>query len=119
MSYQIQKRKEENPDDIDKVPVQADHLDGCIPCAELKRLRAAITISVISRPAPTIMWMRVHSGHREIQKEQDLRLMEVARVGILESRPGNVMVHPLLVIFDVLKAEEYAAQESTSEPRTR
>src|ERR1700712_509080 len=28
---QIQQRKEENPNDIDEVPVESDHLDGRVP----------------------------------------------------------------------------------------
>ena len=32
VSYQVQKREEKNPDNIDEVPVQPDHLDRRVPC---------------------------------------------------------------------------------------
>ena len=52
----------------------------------LKRLRAAITISVVSRPRPDNHMERVHSGHREIEEEENLRLVEIVRVCIMEIR---------------------------------
>src|SRR5687768_16137125 len=101
---QIQQRKQENPNDVDEMPVQAADLDGAgilprdgsVPCPEQHPRHD-------SEPDDHVNG--VQAGHREIQREEDLRVPEVLGLE-LERRPGNVMLVELLVVLHPLDAEE-------------
>ena len=54
----------------------------------LKRLREAITIKRGEQSHANDHVQSVQSGHREIEKKQNLGLMKVLRIRILEPGPG-------------------------------
>src|ERR1700730_10815601 len=95
---QIQEWKEEDPDDIDEMPVKPAHLDrACV----LPRNRA------VPRPpkhprhdAESDDHVKgVEAGHDEIQREKDLRVCEILGFE-LKPGTGDMMRHELLVVLD-------------------
>ena len=111
MSYQIQKREEENPDNIDEVPVQADHLDRRVP-GGAKASASGHDDQRREQARSNDHMNRVHAGHREVKKKQDLCPVEVARICVTESRARDMVVYPFLVVLDVFETQEDAAQNA-------
>src|SRR5258705_9797722 len=96
-SEQIEQWKQENPDDVDEVPVEA---------ADLNR---AVVLGV-DRAAPgpdehprhdaeaDDHVQRVQPGHREVEREEDLRVPGELLLLELEAGPRHMMLGELLVV---------------------
>ena len=54
--HEIQQREQEDPDDVNEVPVEADISTGVYHSGE-KRLLCAIHAITLSNPKPMIMWV--------------------------------------------------------------
>src|SRR4051794_11417452 len=84
---QVEQREEEYPDNIDEVPVQPDVLHGTVPLrSELSAPRPDHEIR--HQPEADDHMQRVHSSHREIEREEYLRLALVNGAEMM--RPGNL-----------------------------
>src|SRR6266702_2597256 len=126
---EIEQGEQKDPDDIDKVPIQAEvFYRSDIPATELP------SIGPPRQPAQQYdaddHVERVHSSHREVEREENLRLLrhigrerllgQLARLGIyrrvdelrnVKVRARDVVLLPLLVILNVLDAKEDQAQQ--------
>src|ERR1041385_335946 len=69
--HQIQQREQENPDDVDEVPVEASEFQGCVP---LRRKAPAVGHDGDDSHQPDANHhvQRVHAGQREVEREEDL-----------------------------------------------
>src|ERR1035441_2864005 len=115
---QVKQRKQVDPNNIDKMPVQATHLQRRVV------LRSKTPFpGCVQKPGkeadPDDHVKRVQSGHDEVKGKINLG---VARVGQLIGMTGerlfieiegsawDVMLHKLVVVFDSFDAEECEAQ---------
>src|SRR5689334_4971015 len=108
MSNQVQQREEEDPDDIDEVPIQADHFDRSV-VGRVIHAPNALDKQIGQKSQPNDHVQRVHSGHREIKKEQNLRLMRVLWNLVppeVEVQTGNQALNPLIVVLERLDHKE-------------
>src|SRR5271165_863334 len=110
MSNQVEQREQENPHNIDEMPIKSDHFDRRVPF-RAEAVAHGHPDQSAQQPGPDNHVDSVHARHGEVQIEQDLRLVEITRVGILKARAGNVMVFPLFVILDVLERQKYQSQD--------
>src|SRR5881628_2805872 len=108
-SDQIEKREQEDPDDVDEVPVQPADLDG-------------VVVLVRDRSAPCPPRHHAHdseaddhvqgveSRHHEVERKEDLGMTEMLR---LEGEPeaGHVMLDELAVVLIRLDAEKHGAEK--------
>src|SRR5678816_696909 len=71
--HEIEQREQENPDDVDEVPVEAAEFHRCVP---LRREALAICHEGQGAHQPNAddHVKRVHAGQREIQREKDLHM---------------------------------------------
>ena len=90
---QIEQWEQENPDNIDEVPVQADHLHRRIPVRAETIAPRHYDQSGEQADAYNHV-QRVHARHGEVEKKQNLSLVKVLRVGISKSRARDVMIDP-------------------------
>ncbi len=78
MSNQIKQREQENPNDIDEVPVQADHfhrseimgVENVAICLDQQEGEQSDTGNHVDG---------VHTSHTEIEKKEDLRIVHELR----------------------------------------
>src|ERR1051326_1231911 len=94
---QVQQWEQENPDDIDEVPVEAADLDRIVVLA---RNRAAVSEpphDADDADADDHV-ERVKPGHHELQREEDHSLTGILGFE-LESQRRDVMLHELAVVF--------------------
>src|SRR5581483_2510859 len=103
---QIEHRVEEHPDDVDEVPVEAAHLDGCVVGGTEARRVAPEPQHDGDADAQV---NRVQPGHREVQEVE------------LELRPRGfrhlARLHPVLGAFDA--EEDEAEERRQAEPASR
>src|SRR5712691_3615079 len=92
---QIQKREQENPDDVDEVPVQTADLDRAVV---LRGDRAAPRPPQHPRhdPEPDDHVQRVQARHDEVEREENLRVPRVLVRLEREARTGHVMLVELV-----------------------
>src|SRR5689334_6925696 len=96
---QVQKRKQEDPDDVDEVPVEAGDVDGSVVIGG-KATLAGLRDQHHQNARPDHHVKRVQPGHGEVEREEELR---VALLGWRDSfemergLPGNVVLFELLV----------------------
>ncbi len=106
---EIEQREQEDPHDIDEVPVET---------ADLDRARVFLGNGAVQRPhehpqhdAETDDHVqRVQAGHHEIEREEDLRVPEVFGFET-EVRARDVMLHELVVVLDALDPQERRSQD--------
>ena len=71
--HQVQQREQEDPDDVHEVPVQAGDLDRRVP-ARARTCRAPPSSSITAMsPEPDDHVQRVQAGHREVEREEQVR----------------------------------------------
>src|SRR6266404_5107255 len=118
---QIQQREQENPNDIDEVPVEADILDGRVV---LRREAAAPRF--LDEPKEQAgaddHVQGVQAGHAEIEGEEKLGVG--VRAGVcagleIKTIAGNMMLDIFFVILDALDAEEDAAEDERGDEAKR
>lgn len=121
----VEQRKQEEPDNIDEVPIEP----------EVFNWRDISRRKISSRGPPQKPAQKtdadhhvqgMHTSHREVQEEKDLCLLrhvrrkrllfQTIRLRIdelrdIELRSRDVMVHPLLVIFDALDVKECQSKQ--------
>src|ERR1039457_3247096 len=102
----IQQCKEENPHNVDEVPVQSADLD--------RRVVAGVKASFDGRPQQPghqpksdNHMERVKAGHEEVEAEKDLRLVEKLFLLILEPEGRDSVLLPVLMVLDGLHAQEH------------
>ena len=107
--YQVEQRKQENPDDVDEVPVETDDFDG--------RVIAVSERAVVSpdehpdHQAHTDDHVqRVQARHHEVERKENLRGSGELRVE-REERARNEVLVKLVRVLDALDAEEHAAED--------
>src|SRR5262249_36552670 len=106
---QVQKRKQEDPDDVDEMPVKAADLyravvlrrDDSTPCPGQHPQHDANADDHVER---------VQARHQEVQREEQLR---VPRVFLLELKPWprHVVLDELVVVLDAFDAEKRRAEQ--------
>src|SRR5580700_5114884 len=101
MSYQVQQRKQEDPDNIDEVPVKADHVDGCVP-GGAKTVPRSHDNQCNKKSRADDHMRGVQAGHSKVEVKKNLRLLLVLRNRIVKPRTGNMMIDPFLVVFHAL-----------------
>src|SRR5712664_288952 len=118
---QIQQREQENPNDIDEVPVEGDIFDRRVV---LRREAAAQRfLDEPNEQAGTDDHVQgVQAGHPEIKGEEKLSVRVgggvCARLEI-KTIAGNMMLDIFLVILDALDAEEDAAEDERGDEAKR
>src|SRR5579863_1765107 len=122
---QVEQREQEDPDDVHEVPVQPDALQGVVPLGG-EAPAPGRHQQVAQQPDADHHVQGVQAGHTEVEREEDLGLLGVARLagraGIVEARARHQVVlgevsqrvdaerHPLLAVLDGLDAEEGEAE---------
>src|SRR5438105_3357914 len=105
---QIQEREQENPHDIDEVPIEAADFNRTVV---FRRDRAAPRPP--EHPAHDAEaddhMQRVESGHNEVQRKEQLRVPHEFLLE-LERRTGHMMLGELVVVLDTLDSQKYSAQ---------
>src|SRR5437667_12258892 len=93
---EVQHREQEDPHEIDEVPVQAGDLHPGValgPEVPLDRLHEHPGHDAQADDHVE----RVQTGHREVEREEDARLRTpLAELRRVEARPGHQVVVPLL-----------------------
>src|SRR5213593_4136872 len=97
---QIKKREQENPDDVDEVPVETADLDWNVV---LRRNHAANRPPQHERHDPEAddHVQRMQSRHQEVQGEKKLRVAEVLRFEVVV-QAGDVVLDELRVVLERL-----------------
>src|ERR1700726_361836 len=105
---QIEQRKQENPNDIDEVPVQADVLHRRVVLR-----REASAHRFFNKPKEQAgannHVQGVQAGHAKVEREEKLGVRVGGGVGAgleLEIPAGDVMLHVFVVVLDRLDAEK-------------
>src|SRR3954466_14898649 len=108
---QVQQREQENPNDIDEVPVEADELDGRVV---LRRKTAAQ--GLLEEPEQQSgaynHVQRVEAGHTEVERKEKLRVGIGGNVGAgleIECQAGDMVFNEFFVVFDAFDAQKNAA----------
>src|SRR5690242_2019503 len=110
VSNQVKQREQEDPHYVDKVPVQANHFNGRkVIFVEYAPFR--LHQQKGEQPQAYDHMQSVHSGHCEIQEEQDLRVVLIARLVILEIKTRDQMFHPFRVVFETLNNQEDRSED--------
>src|SRR4030095_17260016 len=101
--------KQKDPHDVDEVPVQTGHFDWHEILGRKSAARSLPQNDEHDADADHHV-QRVEASHREIQREENLRL---ARVFLVEHevRSRNVMLVKLVCVLHTLDAEEDAAEQ--------
>src|ERR1700757_4120194 len=97
---EIKEREEEDPHDVDEVPIEADHLDA----RGVRGRYAAPRVPYEERDHDAFAddhVHRVHPGHREIEQIKDLRALYVLAV-IRERGAGDQVLDELVVVLEGL-----------------
>lgn len=106
MSYQVEKWEEENPNNIDEVPVQPDHFDR----------RVIVLVEYLARghddqggqqTDPDNHVEGVHPCHAEVEKEQQLGVLLVLMRLELKMEAWHEMLVPLSGVFDPLDYQKH------------
>src|SRR5258707_3401278 len=118
---QIEQRKQENPNDIDEVPVEADVFNGRVV---LRREAAAQRfLDEPNKQAGAHDHVQgVQAGHAEIEREEKLGVRVGGGVGAglkVEIPAGNVMLDVFFVILDALDAKKDATEDQGSDEANR
>ena len=120
-SNQIEQREEENPHDIDEVPVKT---------ADFNRRevlgRNLVAPDLGDHPQHDAdaddHVQRVHTGHHEVKREENFGVAE-RDLGVvpLEHASGDEVLVPFVAVLDVLDPQEGAAENDRSDepPRNR
>src|SRR5436190_20226513 len=105
---QVEQRKQEDPDDVDEVPVETADLDrAVIPGGDRPVPRPAQHDGHDAEADDHVQ--RVEAGHQEIEREKDLRVREILPLE-LKRWTGNVVFDERLEVLEALDAEKHAAQ---------
>ncbi len=78
MSNQIKQREQENPNDIDEVPIQADHFHGR-KIVSVEDVTIRLDQQEGEQPDARDHVDGVHTSHTEIEKKEDLRIVHELR----------------------------------------
>src|SRR5258708_21178118 len=118
---QIEQRKQENPNDIDEVPVEADVFNGRVVLR-----REAAAQGFLDEPNDQAgahdHVQCVQAGHAEIEREEKLGVRVGGGVGAglkVEIPPGDVMLDIFFVILDALDAKKDAAEDERGDQANR
>src|SRR5215469_2170941 len=99
VSNQIEKREQENPDNIDEMPVQTNHFHRSI-IVRMKNAPPCLNEQIGKKAQTDNHMYRVHAGHGEIQEKENLRVVKkLRRAFVLKSKARNQVFNVLLVIF--------------------
>src|SRR5260221_5893864 len=118
---QIEQRKQENPNDIDEVPVEADVFNGRV----VLRSEAAAQrcLDEQNRQAGAHDHVQcVQAGHAEIEREEKLGVSVGGGVGAglkVEIPAGDVMLDVFFVILDALDAKKDGAEDKRGDEENR
>src|SRR5580704_19521706 len=115
-SDEIEQREQEDPDDVDEVPVET---------ADLDRVVVVRGDDAAGRPPEHHRHDAdaddhvegVEAGHDEVQREEDLRVPEVLRLE-LETGARDVMRGELRVVLERLDAQERAPERDVTTRNT-
>src|SRR6266536_315333 len=120
MADQIEQREKVDPDQVDEVPVDANHLHGRVV---LRREVSAIVGDQQpgQQSGADEHVQRMHSSHGEVERKEDRHLsgVEVALVLEVKVEARNFMMHPVPVVFDNLDPQEGAAQQQCEQQKYR
>ncbi len=116
-SGQIEQREEEDPDDIDEVPVKTADLDGRIVFFGERSLPGQVNESDQNSRADDHV-QRVEPRHGEIDPEEDphvlvILLRRMIRRRVPESNGREKMMIELLLVFEKFDDKESEAQEQS------
>ena len=75
---EIQQRKQEQPDNIDEVPVQSEIFNGR-NISRREFTSSSAPCKPEQKPNPQNHVKRVHTGHSEVEEEEYLRLLRHVR----------------------------------------
>src|ERR1044071_4494313 len=106
---QIQQGKKKNPDDIDKVPVEPDQLDGRV-VFDREHPTRRFDNQVNDKADADDHMDRVHSGHGEIKREENSGGPRQRRLKD-EVIAGHEVLFEFLVVLGELDAEEYGTED--------
>src|SRR6266403_2553351 len=114
---QIEQWEQKNPDDIDKVPVQADIFYGRVV---FRRKTAAQRFfdEPNEQACADDHVQGVEAGHAKVQREEKLGMGVGAGVGPrleLEIQAGDVVLNILVVILDGLNAKKDRAEDQSGD----
>src|SRR5713226_80019 len=116
---QIEQREQENPNDIDEVPVEADVLDRRVVLR-----REATAQRLLDEPDEEAgaddHVQGVQAGHAEIEGEEKLGVGVGGNVGArleIEIPAGDVVLDVLVVILDALDAEKNGAEDECGDEK--
>src|SRR5712671_2635051 len=114
---QIEQREQENPHDIDKVPVQADIFYGRVVFR-----RKAAAQRFFDEPNEQARAddhvQGVEAGHAKVQREEKLGMGVGAGIGPrleLEIQAGDVVLDVFVVILDGLDAKKDGAEDQSGD----
>src|SRR5277367_6310623 len=109
---QIQQREQENPDDIDEMPVEPEQLDGRIPLRGICAFSSLSDQEQYDEDADDHVG-GVQSRHPEVAGEEQGGMLRVRTALALEVRARNLVVHPLVVIFHAFYTQERPAEQQS------
>src|SRR6266403_5593858 len=114
---QIEQWEQKNPDDIDKVPVQADIFYGRVVFR--RKTAAQRFFDQPNEQARADEHVQgVEAGHDKVQREEKLGMGVGAGIGArleLEIQTGNVVLNIFVVILDGLDAKKDGAEDQSGD----
>ena len=112
---QIQQWKQEDPHDIDEVPVQAEHFDRrIIVLMEATPSRHKNQRDKNRRTDNHVQCM--HTGHGKVKAIEDLHMFGIAdRLVPLKAEAGNMMMMEFVAVLDHLDAEKDKAEKESEQ----
>ena len=108
VSYQVEKREKKDPNDIDKVPVQAHDFDRTVVIGRVS-VRSCLHDEVNQEAGSDNHVQCVHARHRKVKTEHQLDLPR-HRTFKMKPRSRNQVLDILVVILEGLDNQEGEAQ---------
>src|SRR5215469_16003943 len=102
---QVQQREQENPDDIDEVPVKARDIDRRVVIGGVDALLGLQDDKHEDAHAHNHV-QSVQARHGKVEREKQLRLALQLRAFEVESRAGNVVFDIFIVPFHALDTDK-------------